>query len=255
MKKTLTAVLMLFVALSVCFAHPVTEVKESKTYVASTSWVAAIAELAGIDDIVCIAPANLKHPPEYEITAQDMVKVIKADLVMTAGYERMMKTINSAAEVDPAKVIKVKTTNTLENLRNMVSMLCELAGTQEIAAERFGAYSYMIEQSREKIKAEGYDKLTVYANTNQAEFARDLGLNVVATFGAGPLTAEQIADVAKNKYDLVIDNSHNPVASPVSEVSPSSVILVWSNFPDHLGNNALYEVVNKNLEMLFSIKI
>jgi hypothetical protein len=41
----------------------------------------------------------------------------------------------------------------------------------------------------------------------------------------------------------------------VSEVSPSSVILVWSNFPDHLGNNALYEVLGNNLKMLFEVKI
>lgn len=254
MKKTLVAVLMFALALSVCFAHPVAEVKTGKTYVASTGWVAAIAELAGLDDVVCIAPANLKHPPEYEITAEDMVTVIKADLIMSAGYERMMSTINAAAEVDPAKVVKVKTTNTLENLTNMVTMLSEREGTQEKAAERFTPLKELIEQARERIKAEGYDKLTVYANTNQAEFARDLGLNVVATFGASPLTAEQIADAAQNKYQLVIDNSHNPVASPVSEVSPSSVILVWTNFPDHLGNNALYEVIKGNLDMLFSVK-
>jgi len=254
MKKTTVVLLMLVLALSAVMAHPVTEIKDGKTYVASTSWVAAIAELAGIDDVVCIAPANLKHPPEYEITAEDMVKVIKADLVMTAGYERMMSTINAAAEVDPAKIVKVKTTNTLANLTNMVNMLSEIAGTQAVAAERFGAYTQMIEEAKAKIKELGYDKLTVFANTNQAELAKDLGLNVVATFGAAPLTAEQIADAAKNKYDLVIDNSHNPVASPVSEVSPSSVILVWSNFPDYLGNNALYEVISNNLKMLFEVK-
>ncbi|MBR2107387.1 MAG: hypothetical protein IJ937_08980 [Treponema sp.] len=56
--------------------------KENKKVkiVASTSWVASIAELAGIDDVPTIAPVNLKHPPEYEIKPMDILKVSQADL-------------------------------------------------------------------------------------------------------------------------------------------------------------------------------
>ncbi len=253
MKKVLIVLLAAVLVPVLCFAQSAKETKaKNAEYVASTSWVAAIAELAGLDDVECIAPANLKHPPEYEITPDDIVKVSNAKLFMNAGYERMMKTIADASGVDQSKIIKVKTTNTLENLGNMVSMLSELAMTQPQAAERFSAYSYMIQQAREKIKEKGYDKLRVYANTNQAEICRDLGLNVAAVFGAGPLSSDQIADAAQNKYELVIDNAHNPVAGPVAEVSPSSVILVWSNFPDHLGGNALYGVIENNLNMLWN---
>ncbi len=252
MKRFLIVLAVLALLPAMCFAQSVTEKKADGAYVASTSWVAAIAELAGIDDVVCIAPANLKHPPEYEITPDDIVKVANAKLFMNAGYERMMKTIADAAGVDKEKIVKVKTTNTLENLGKMVSMLSDIAMTQPQATERFSAYSYMIQQAREKIREKGYDKLTVYANTNQAELCQDLGLNVVAKFGSGPLSSDQIADAALNKYDLVIDNAHNPVAGPVAEVSPSSVILVWSNFPDHLGGNVLYGVIENNLNMLWN---
>ncbi len=250
MKRILVLLAVLALLPALCFSQAATEKKKAE-YVASTSWVAAIAELAGIDDVVCIAPANLKHPPEYEITPDDIVTVSNAKLFMNAGYERMMKTIAEAAGVDKSRIVKVKTTNTLENLGNMVSMLSDLAMTKPEAAERFSAYSYMIQQARQKIKEKGYDRLTVYANTNQAELCADLGLNVVAKFGSGPLSSDQIADAARNKYDLVIDNAHNPVAGPVAEVSPSSVILVWSNFPDHVGGNALYEVIENNLNMLW----
>ena len=250
MKRILVLLAVLALLPALCFSQAATEKKKAE-YVASTSWVAAIAELAGIDDVVCIAPANLKHPPEYETTPDDIVTVSNAKLFMNAGYERMMKTIAEAAGVDKSRIVKVKTTNTLENLGNMVSMLSDLAMTKPEATERFSAYSYMIQQAREKIKEKGYDRLTVYANTNQAELCADLGLNVVAKFGSGPLSSDQIADAARNKYDLVIDNAHNPVAGPVAEVSPSSVILVWSNFPDHVGGNALYEVIENNLNMLW----
>jgi hypothetical protein len=250
-KKLIMACTLIALCLSVCFAQPSAELGNQSKYVASTSWVASIAELAGIDGVISIAPANLKHPPEYEITADDMASVITAELFMYAGYEKMMKTIKEAAEVAPEKEIKVTTTNTLENLEAMVTMLSERAGTQQKAKERFASYKSMIEEARSRIKELGLDKLTVYANKNQSQLARDLGLNVVSEFGAAPLTSDQIADAAKSKYDIAIDNVHNPVASPIAEVSPNTVILTWRNFPDHLGDNALYNVIKDNIDMLF----
>ena len=257
MKKYLVILMVGLMVCGACFAQGISENSENGTslqgnYVASTSWVASIAELAGIDDVITIAPANLKHPPEYEITADDMVSVINAKLFMHAGYEKMMKTISTAAELDESKIVKVKTTNTLENLSNMVEMLSEKAGTQEKAAERFGEYKQLIEDARARIAASPNKDIEVFANTNQAEFAKDLGLNVVSTFGSGSLTASQIEEAHDKAYALVIDNVHSPVASPIAEVSPSSIILTWRNFPDCLGNNALYNVVKENLESLWA---
>lgn len=222
----------------------------SYKYVASTSWVASIAELAGIDDVKVIAPVNLSHPPEYEITPNDMLAVKNAELIMHAGYERMVKVMTASVDVDQSKLQKVKTTNTLENLSNMVNMLSEKAGSQAEAQKRFGEYKKLIEETRAQIIATGLDKKTVYANVNQAEFARDLGLNVVATFGGGPLSAEQIADAAQTQYDVIIDNVHNPVAAPAAEVSPSSQLLLWRNFPEKMEKNALYNVIKANCDTL-----
>ena len=247
MKKLISA----FIVLSCvffCFASPSKEVKKTNEYVASTSWVASIAQLAGIDNIMLIAPANLKHPPEYEITPDDMVKVANAKLFLHAGYERMMKTISKAAEVDPDKILKVKTTNTLANLSNMVSMLSEKAGTVDIAKKRFEKFVKLIEDARQKI---ALSDVAVFANTNQAELAQDLGMNVVSTFGPGELSASQIEDAARNQYVLIIDNYHNPVASPLKQVCPSAVILEWKNFPEKSEENALFNVIKANLDMLW----
>ncbi len=43
--------------------------------VASTSWVAAFAKLAGATDITVIAPSNLQHPPDYDPKASDLEAV------------------------------------------------------------------------------------------------------------------------------------------------------------------------------------
>ncbi len=260
MKRFFCVLIVVFLACTISFAQSLNEdngvqsgqdMKINSNYVASTSWVAAIAELAGLDNVVTIAPANLKHPPEYEITADDMVSVINAKLFMHAGYEKMMKTISNAAQLDESRIVKVKTTNTLANLEKMVNMLSEKAGTEEIAQERFGEYKKLIEEARERIAASPNKNLEVFANVNQAEFARDLGLNVVSTFGSGSLTADQIKEAHEKAYALVIDNVHSPVASPIAEVSPTSIILTWRNFPDYLGSNALYNVIKENLEMLW----
>lgn len=255
MKKTTTLILVFAVVSALCFAQPVAEESKTQKYVASTSWVAAIAELAGIDDVVTVAPANLKHPPEYEITADDMANVVNAKLFMHAGYEKMMKTLGDAAQLDSDRIVKVKTTNTLENLSDMVDMLSQKAGTQEKAAERFGEFQELIEDARERIAQSPNKDIEIYANVNQAEFARDLGLNVVSTFGAGALTAAQIEEAHSKAYPLVIDNLHSPVASPITQVSPDSSIITWRNFPDHLGDDALYNVVKDNLESLWKTEL
>lgn len=254
MKRILFVVILAFLV-SFCFAQANTEKLQKDRYVASTSWVASIAELAGIDDVVTIAPANLKHPPEYEITPDDVYVVANAQLFMHAGYERMMKTLSTAAEVDKNKIVKVKTTNTLDNLKNMVSMLSEMAGTQQKAKERFGEYEKMIQDARGRISNSPNKDIKIFANKNQAEFLRDLGLNVVSEFGPEPMTSFQIAEAAEEKYEIVIDNVHNPVADPILAVSPSSKILTLRNFPDSLGNNALYNVIKSDLDMLWDTGI
>lgn len=251
MKRIITFLLVLTALTFIIQAQPLKETPSSG-YVASTSWVAAIAELAGLDNVETVAPATLRHPPEYEITADDIARVTKAELFMYAGYEKMMETIKTASELSDDRTVRVKTTNTLENLEAMVKLLSEKAGTEEKAEERFAEYKALIEEARARIAASPNKDIPVYANTNQSEFARDLGLNVTSVFGSGPLTSSQIEEAHDRAYTLVIDNVHSPVASPVSQVSPESIILTWRNFPDHLGENALYNVVKENLESLWA---
>lgn len=212
--------------------------------VASTSWVAAFMDLAGIDDVVTIAPASLRHPPEYELTPSDVMTVLDADIFCYAGYERMMSTISSALGKGGVSE-KVKTENNLENVLSEAGRIAALAGTEPRTEE----YEKAILEGRELVKEHGLDKLRAYVNINQTPLAYDLGLNVTGVFGSGALSASQIADAASGSYDIIIDNVHNPVAGPAAEVS-GLPMAIWRNFPERTGRDALTEVIRGNIKAL-----
>lgn len=252
MLKRITVLLLSLMVMTGLFAEGAIESASTPKYVASTSWVAAIAEIAGLDGVDTVAPADLKHPPEYEITPMDVAKVANAEIFMYGGYEAMMKTIAEAAEVKDECKVQVRTTNTLSNLTAMVERISAKAGTEEEGKKRLAEFEALFEEARRIIKENGLDKLRVWANKNQAEFSTDLGLNVVDTFGPGPLTSDELLKAKEEGYDLIIDNVHAIVTSPLSEIVPSTPILIWRNFPTSLEKDALYKVISGNLEMLWN---
>ena len=130
MLRKIVVLLLSLLSLTAIFAEGVVEETSTPRYVASTSWVAAIAEIAGLDGVDTVAPADLKHPPEYEITPMDVAKVAKAEIFMYGGYEAMMKTIAEAAEVKEECKVQVRTTNTLSNLTLQVEKISKKAGTE-----------------------------------------------------------------------------------------------------------------------------
>jgi len=90
MKKLLT-VLSLLLLCATLFAEGAPEqlsmssASRTVSVIASTSWTAAFADLGGADMVEVIAPASLIHPPEYEITVSDVVKIDKADYSSMQG--------------------------------------------------------------------------------------------------------------------------------------------------------------------------
>ncbi len=221
-----------------------------KQYVASTSWTAAFAELAGLDDVTTIAPASLRHPPEYEIKASDIANLMNADLFVYAGYERMMSTIKESAKFPEEKQVRITTENNLDNVRAQTALIAEKAGTQAKNVERMAEYASVIEHGRSEVSRLGLDKVPAMVHAMQVPLAKDLGLDIKATFGSAPVTAAQIADAATGAYGIIIDNVHNPVAGPLAEVSPSSKLVVWRNFPETVGDDALTSMVEQNIDVL-----
>lgn len=227
-----------------------TAVKNIKTQViASTPWTAAFADIAGIDDVESIAPANLRHPPEYEITVSDIQKLTKCKYLIYAGYERMMKTL--ADSTGSVQLIKINTDNSVATVQSQARVIASILHTEKKCEERISSYAATISQARKQVEEKGLSSKKVLVHAMQVYLAKDLGFTVFDTFGPEPLTAEQIKKAKEENYDIIIDNVHNPVASPLADVCPNAVIVAWRNFPDTMGRGALEAVIRENVNKLF----
>ncbi len=223
--------------------------------VASTSWTAAFADLGGLDDVAFIAPpATLTHPPEYEITVSDVVKINHADYFIFAGYERMMQSMGTSIKKDEGTMLQITTTNDIENVKKQAATIASITGTEEKSETRLASYIATIEEGGAKqAEALGLTEVKVYCHAMQVYLAEDLGLQVAGTFGPGPVTAQQISEVSKGGYQIIIDNIHNPpIAGPLLEVSPPDTkLVVWRNFPESGGRGgSLESMVQANIQAL-----
>ncbi len=225
--------------------------KKGPAIVASTSWSAAFADIAGIDEVTAIAPANLRHPPEYEITVQDIVKVQDSDIFIFAGFERMMQTLTKALTSDDKNAkpqqIKITLDNSIATVSSETRKIAAITHTEAENEKRLAAYVKVIEDGKKKFSKK---PVRVLCNKNQTYLARDLGFEIAGIFGPGPVTSEQILDAQENKYDLIIDNVHNPVGSPLAEVAPDAKYIIWRNFPEKVEHDSLIKVVKANIDAI-----
>ena len=247
MKKFLAVILFAFISLG-AFAGGAKDKNSNPDFIASTSWTAAFADLAGIDDVSCIAPASLRHPPEYEITVSDIQKITESKYFIYAGFERMMQTLGNS--VGTVQMVKISCDNSIATVKKNAALLSEITGTQEESAKRVAAYENAILTAARQLEELGLKGAPVLCNANQVYLAKDLGLTVAATFGPGPVTASQIADAKVGNYVFIIDNVHNPVGQPLAEVAPKSKYVIWRNFPEQTERNALLKVIEGNIKTL-----
>lgn len=229
----------------------------AQDYLATTRWVAAIAEMAGIGPVANFAPAELSHPPEYELKPGDLLRLAKAKAVFAAGYETaMMKKINDALKSGGSsfEVVTVQTDNSIEVLSRETLKIARKFGTMAKRDEAMRAYEGLIESIRGELKANGTFEKDAFVHLFQVPLAKDLGFNVVGTFGPAPASPAQIAEIAKAKPFIIIDNVHNPVAKPLLEASPLSVYASFLNFPGRLGTSSIADVVSHNRKVLAEAK-
>ncbi len=249
MRKILLLLISFTLISNSIFANGIKEENTVAKITASTTWTAAFAQLGGLDDVTNIAPANLSHPPEYEVLPQDINKIVHSDLFIYAGYEGMMKSLSQNL-IDESKMVKITTTNDLKNVIETANQISKISGTENLSKQRVEKYKSLIYQTREYVVDNNLDKLRCLVNFHQVALAKDLGLNVVKTFGPGEITPFDIKDASENHYDLIIDNVHSIISDPLSEVSPSTPVIIWRNFPDTIEANALYNMVFDNIQLL-----
>ncbi|MCR5187754.1 MAG: ABC transporter substrate-binding protein [Treponema sp.] len=221
---------------------------DEEKVVASTSWTAAFADIAGANQVKIIAPANLQHPPEYEITVNDIQTIEKSKYFIYAGFERMMKTLGDA--VGETQMVKITCDNSIETVSKESRKIAEIWGSQKECEKRLSEYVSAINNAKADLEKRGLAGARVLCNKNQTYLAKDLGLEVAAVFGPGPVTSDQIADAKTGNYAFIIDNVHNPQGRPLAEVAPNAKYLVWRNFPEKVERGALLNVIKENIKTL-----
>lgn len=222
-----------------------------KKVVASTSWAAAFADIAGADEVESIAPVNLRHPPEYEITVSDVQKISDSEVFVFAGFERMMKTLGTKV---PNKGVSVQIVldNSLATVKESTLKIAQELGTEDIQKARYAEYEKLVKDGQKKALKKKLNKKKVLCNKNQTYLAKELGLEIAAVFGPGPVSAEELLEAKKAGYDLIIDNIHNPTGKPVTEILPKAKYIEWRNFPTAVEHDALKKVVKDNIDLLLA---
>lgn len=222
-----------------------------KKVVASTSWAAAFADIAGAEEVESIAPVNLRHPPEYEITVSDVQKISDSELFIYAGFERMMKTLETKVP-NKGTSVQIVLDNSLATVKESTLKIAQALGTEDIQKVRYAEYEKLVKDGQKKALKKKLNKKKVICNKNQTYLAKELGLEIVAVFGPGPVSSEELLEAKKAGYDLIIDNIHNPTGKPITEVLPKAKYIEWRNFPEAVEHDALKKVVSENIDLLLA---
>ncbi|GET22447.1 metal ABC transporter solute-binding protein, Zn/Mn family [Prolixibacter denitrificans] len=226
---------------------------EAQNVVATNAWTAAFAEAAGAKNVTVLAPFKMQHPTEYELRPGDIPRVMKADLIIYAGYETMLDRMRKGLHVDENKMLQIDTRYDLSTLRKSIVKIAEKLGTTEQAEANLKQIETVINQAKATLKQDGMLEEPVLVHFFQRPLAKELGLKIAGVFGPAPPEARQIADMAKTHAVLIIDNAHNPVGKPLQEVLPDARMVSLLNFPGTHGTQTLMDVIRYNVEQLTQV--
>jgi zinc transport system substrate-binding protein/iron/zinc/copper transport system substrate-binding protein len=198
--------------------------------VASTSWTALMAKAAGAGEVVVLAPADLKHPPEYDFRPSDVEKLKDANLIVHAGYEPFIKKMLQATQTPEDRVMQVLTLNTPDNLKEQTRLMAEKMGTSQAQKAWEDEFDRAVEAIRKEAAGKNVAGQRVLVQKHQADFAKWIGYQVLAEFGPEELSPARMGELAALKPDLIIDNFHNPQGQGIAEIAKCTRVEL-RNFP------------------------
>lgn len=198
--------------------------------VASTSWVAAFAKAAGIQDVVLVAPANLQHPPDYDPKPSDLAAIAQADYVLVAGFEGFAQRMKEASG-SRAQVISVQVDNQPANIKKQVMTLAERFGTQAAAAAWIARFEQRVATLQKDIAAAvpQQPRPRAIAQFWMAYWVPFAQMELAGTYGPRPLTASELARLSALKPDVVIVNAHVQGGNLFNDLPAKKIVL--HNFP------------------------
>ena len=177
-------------------------------------------------------------------------------------YVRKMDNAKSALKLTRIITIEHKMTRIYDELKEIpvncqmlkesTLKIAQALGTEDIQKARYAEYEKLVKDGQKKALKKKLNKKMVICNKNQTYLAKELGLEVVAVFGPGPVSSEELLEAKKAGYDLIIDNIHNPTGKPITEVLPKAKYIEWRNFPEAVEHDALKKVVSSNIDLLLA---
>jgi len=238
------------------FAAPEKEADNDSdiTVLASTSWTKAFAEAAGAKNVKALAPSHMLHPAEYELKPSDFSTIKNADFFIYAGYEVMMETIQDRLNISEDKKIAIETRYDRKTLTASIQKIAEKLGTTEHADKTIKNLKDIYSKAESAMKQASLNGKSAFVHQFQVPLAKELGLKVLGVFGPAPLEAAQIAKFNKTSgaesAALIIDNEHNPVATPLKEIFPQAEYALLVNFPGMHDTVTLADVLKYNIKQI-----
>ena len=233
------------VALVLCSLPAIAQTRELRV-IATNTWTAALAAAAGATQVVTLAPADLRHPAEYELKPSDVTLLRGADVIVYSGFETMAKKLASAANDGGIKMLQIDADYSLATMRTSIMAIAAVLGTEPKARESVAALERSIRVWKAELQSKGLFGAPVIAHVFQVPLLKDLGFDIKGVFGPGPLEATQIAKLSPILATFIVDNWHNEAAAPLKETMKATRYVSFINFPGPDGTASLLDVLADN---------
>ena len=256
MRKTTLRILCSLIITAGAFASGGKEADAAQSgprVVASSSWTAAFIRETGFNgDITVLAPADYRHPSEYELLPSQTVELLDADFFVYAGYEAVAKKIADGGLSTNGTGIRIATVNTSAVFGKSIPELAAYFGSGEKAAESVAALDAVVSRTARIFADSGLSELPVVCHLFLKDMAVEMGFNVVGTFGPAPPTPAALKALANASGALIIDNWHVDTGAAVSAVLPDTPRALCINFPGHAGTATLADVLVFNRKQILA---
>lgn len=229
-----------------------TPVKSDITVVATNSWTGAFARAAGAKNIIILAPFEMEHPSEYELRAADISLIMHARVIIYAGYETMVKRLQTGMNLKKEVLLKIDTDYDMATIEKSVMEIAQFLGTEKIALQNLDSIRHSMREAKLQLDKSGVNSTPVLANFFQQSFAKEMGFEIAGVFGPGPLEAGDLNRMAKARSGLILDNEHNPVGMPLKAIKTDAAYKKLLNFPGMHHTVTLQDVIKYNIQQINS---
>jgi zinc transport system substrate-binding protein len=245
--RSFSVILVAFLAGAFLLVMSALSCAAGQVVVASTSLAGAVAHAANAQEVRILTPADVQHPPEYDVKPTDLLKLEGADIVVYAGYERMVSRLVDTSRNKRIIAIQINTEASPENLISQVQKVAVALKTEKEA--QAWEKSFRENLAILKVKLNPVRDKRVVAHWHARPFAAWAGLSVVQVVRPGELTPRVIADAISQKPDAVLDILHAPVAKPIADNAKCRYIQVI-NFPGVANTVTLEDIFAYNTNQL-----